>query len=488
MLESARGSQLPRRSLTPGNPTRSHLFVVTEGVASQDGPFALEGTVFDGRFRIEERIAEGGFAIVYKAYQVALDRWVALKVLKAPRGHDEVARAEFREKFASEARTIARLQHPHIVEVYDFSVATLPSGEPAPWMALQWLEGETLATHLGLRNKAGQSGLPPREAVDFFRPAIQALAHAHKQGIVHRDIKPANIMVTKTPGGPSLRVLDFGISKIMADDQAPTTGQTRTESAPAFSPAYAAPEQVTFSRTGPWTDVHALGLILTELMTDAPPFSDPDPEAHMFEQVMAPRRPTPASKGRNVGPFEPIIGKALALSPRDRWRNAGELLEALESALAGGTADSAATQATAGPPSVDTIAEVRQQPRSRKPLGAIMLALAAAAVIGVVGWGIGAKRGPPEVLPSSRGAGLTTAVRPLRTSLIEPVAPPAPSTQVVPLLPSPPTPITASAAVQPTPEPTARSRPPHPAIRRTKRPASAPAPQTHARDLFDDTD
>jgi eukaryotic-like serine/threonine-protein kinase len=487
MLESAREANSLGGSLTPGNPTRSHRFVVTEGAASQDGPFALEGTVFDGRFRIEERIAEGGFAIVYKAYQVALDRWVALKVLKAPRGHDEVARAEFREKFASEARTIARLQHPHIVEVYDFSVATLPSGEPAPWMALQWLEGETLATHLGLRNRARDSGLPPREAVDFFRPAIQALAHAHKQGIVHRDVKPANIMVTKTPRGPSLRVLDFGISKIMADDQAPTTGQTRTESTPAFSPAYAAPEQVTFSRTGPWTDVHALGLILTELMTDVPPFSDPDPEAHMFEQVMAPRRPTPASKGRDVGPFELIIGKALALSPRDRWRNAGELLDALESALAGGTADSAAAQAAAGPPSVAAIPEARQQPRSRKPFGAIILALAAAAVIGGVGWRIGRKRGPREILPSSRAAGLTTADRPLRTSLVEPVGPRLPSVPRAPL-PSPPTPIAASAAVQPAPAPGARSRPPRPAIRRTKGPASAPAPQTHVRDLFDDTD
>lgn len=461
--------------------------MVTEGVASQGGPFALEGTVFDGRFRIEERIAEGGFAIVYKAYQVALDRWVALKVLKAPRGHDEVARAEFREKFASEARTIARLQHPHIVEVYDFSVATLPSGEPAPWMALQWLDGETLATHLGLRNRAGEDGLPPREAVDFFCPAIQALAHAHKQGIVHRDVKPANIMVTKTPRGPALRVLDFGISKIMADDQAPNTGQTRTESAPAFSPAYAAPEQVTFSRTGPWTDVHALGLILTELMTDAPPFSDPDPEAHMFEQVMAPRRPTPASKGRDVGPFELIIGKALALSPRDRWRNAGELLDALETALAGGTADSAAAQTVAGPPSVAS-ADARQQPRTKKPFGVIMLALAVAAVIGGVGWGIGVKRRQPEIPPSSRAAGLTTTDRPLRTSLMEPVAPPAPSTQVAPLLPSPPTPIPPSAAVQPTPAQTARSRPRHSALRGKKKPASAPAPQTHARDLFDDTD
>ena len=230
--------------------------------------------IFDGRFRIEERIAEGGFAVVYRACQVALDRRVALKILKPRRGHDEAARAEFRETFAAEARTIARLRHPHIVDVYDFSVSALPSGEPAAWMALEWLDGETLATHLARRRAEGQRGRAPLEALELVRPVLQALAHAHKQAIVHRDIKPANIMVTQTAHGPSLRVLDFGIAKIMADDSAPATGHTRTESAPAFSPSYAAPEQVAFSRTGPWTDVHGLGLILTELLTDEAPFSD----------------------------------------------------------------------------------------------------------------------------------------------------------------------------------------------------------------------
>lgn len=316
---------------------------MTTGGGDRRGSLLEPGdTVFEGRFRIEEWVAEGGFAIVYKAWQVALDRRVALKVLKAPRTQDEIGRAAFREKFAAEAKTIARLRHAHIVDVYDFSVATLPSGEIAPWMALEWLEGETLAVHLGRRRRAGERGRDPREAVAFLRPAIEALAHAHGHGIAHRDIKPSNIMVTEsvteTARGPSMRVLDFGIAKIMVDDCPPNTGNTRTESAPAFSPAYAAPEQVAFSRTGPWTDVHALGLLLVEVMTDEPPFSDADPEAHLFEQVMARRRPTPATKGRDVGAFEPILAKALALSPRGRWRSAGDLLAALEAVKASDTA------------------------------------------------------------------------------------------------------------------------------------------------------
>src|SRR5262245_61917208 len=270
--------------LTALDPAAFHHRVPTGGPVHDSDAFALSGMIFEGRFRIEGRIAEGGFAVVYKACQVALDRQVALKILKR-RGHDDAARAEFREKFASEARTIARLRHPHIVDVYDYSVSALPSGELVAWMALEWLEGETLATHLAHRRAEGKRGRAPQEALELFRPVLVALAHAHKHAIVHRDIKPANIMVTQTAHGRSLRVLDFGIAKIMADDRAPNTGNTRTESAPAFSPAYAAPEQVNFSRTGPWTDVHALGLILSELMTDETPFSQSDPDMHVFEQV-----------------------------------------------------------------------------------------------------------------------------------------------------------------------------------------------------------
>src|SRR4051812_12494003 len=303
--------------------------VVTGNAPQTADVFGLEGSVFDGRFRIERWVAEGGFAVVYEAFQFALDRRVALKILKRGRGRDEQSRAEFREAFAAEAKTIARLRHPNIVDVYDFSVAPLPNGEPAPWIALEWIDGETLAAWLGHRRGAGDPPLAPRPAFALLRPVIDALAHAHAAGVVHRDIKPANIMVMKTAHGESLRLLDFGIAKSVGADESPGTGDTRTQSMPAFSPAYAAPEQVAFSRSGAWTDVHALGLLLTELMTGEPAFASSDPDVYVFERVMSPERPTPASRGFDVGAFEPVIAKALALAPRDRWRNAGELLAAL---------------------------------------------------------------------------------------------------------------------------------------------------------------
>jgi serine/threonine protein kinase len=416
--------------------------VVTTGRAAPHGDiFGLESTTFDDRFRVDRFIAEGGFAVVYKAFQVALDRWVALKVLKSPRAGDEAARRDFRDKFANEAKTIAKLRHPHIVDVYDFSVATLASGDAAPWMALEWLDGQTLARQLRRRRDAGERGLEPPAAVELLRPAVEALAHAHANGIVHRDVKPANIMVLDRPGG-GLKVLDFGIAKIVAADEFPSSGHTRTESVPAFSPAYAAPEQVAFSRTGPWTDVHALGLVLSELMTDQAPFDD-DADAHVFEQVMARERPTPAAKGRDAGAFEPIIAKALALSPRDRWKNAGELLSALDAVKA-------------------VKSDSRSAPAPQRPpwRWAVATTAAAVALVAGGGWLAGrhrtSARRPAPVVPAA------VVVRP---------APP----QVTPdpELPPPPTPTVA---------------PPRAKRPRKKR---APAPPTvnnnDGRDLFDDT-
>jgi serine/threonine protein kinase len=289
--------------------------------------YGLTGSLLADRYHVERQVGEGGFAVVYLAYHVALERPVALKVLKTPPGLDDAATAHFRERFAAEAKTIANLKHPYIVSVHDFGVSRMASGEVAPWMALEWLDGDTLETDLDQRRGAG--GRTPAEAVSLLRPVIEALAYAHRWGVVHRDIKPANMMSVATETGHVLRMLDFGIAKIMRAGQVEGTKRTGKSTSPAFSPDYASPEQVTFSRTGPWTDVHALGLVLTEILTDQPPFSD-GADAHLFEQVMAPARPTPRAKGKDVGPLEKVIAKAVALSPGSRWKNAGELLEAID--------------------------------------------------------------------------------------------------------------------------------------------------------------
>lgn len=296
-------------------------------------PFGLTGTILEGRFRVEHQVAEGGFGVVYRATQVALERSVALKVLKMPPELEAAAGEQFHQRFAAEAKTIARMSHPHIVGVHDFGISVMPTGREAPWMALEWLSGRTLEETL--RERRGQGGQSPGQALALLRPAFQACAYAHGLGIAHRDIKPANLMLV----GGVLRVLDFGIAKVSTGDDGPNGTRAMTTGMRICSPGYAAPEQIAFGRSGPWTDVHALGLLVTEVLTDAPPYAaeDVQPGMQLFEEVKSTQRPTPGRKGRDVGPWEDVLAKALALSPGERWPGAGEFLAALEQSV--GVAD-----------------------------------------------------------------------------------------------------------------------------------------------------
>ncbi len=306
-----------------------------------DDIFGLVGYQIDGKYLVESAVARGGFGVVYRARHAVLRTQHAVKVMQLPEDLSPKMRERFLHQFVEEARIIAQFQHPAVVRVTDFGVAVMPAGEQSPWMVLEWIEGRTLAQDLAARR--GQSGRSPREVLEILRPVIDALAAAHEMGIVHRDIKPGNIMLavdalsttalrtTRRPMAPAARLLDFGIAKLMNEgDDGPATGHTRTASvATAYSPRYAAPEQVSGTRTGPWTDVHAIGLLVSEMLTDRAPFASAD-KLELQMQVMSPSRPTPAHLGLDVGPWEPVLARALAAQPRDRFANAGELLEALE--------------------------------------------------------------------------------------------------------------------------------------------------------------
>lgn len=315
--------------------------------------FGLLGTTLDRKFRVERLIAEGGFGVVYKATHVMLERPIALKVLKTPEELNDAAKAAFIDGFSREAKASVKINHPNIVQVLDFGVAEMPNGEMAPYMALEWLEGRTLRDEL--RARRGQGGRSPAAALALLRPALEALAYAHDEGIAHRDIKPANMMLVPTRRGETIKLLDFGIAKLMEEGEEAGSGETKTRSLlNAFSLQYAAPEQIGGSRTGPWTDVHAMGLILTEVLTDQPPY-DGKERTEICCEVLSPTRPTPAKRKIDVGPWEQVLAKALALRPADRYANAGELLAALEETLPaistgrfsppGGTSVSASTAA-----------------------------------------------------------------------------------------------------------------------------------------------
>ncbi len=289
---------------------------------------SLTGEVLLERYAVGSRVARGGFAAVYRGRHLELDVPVALKVL-APRDGDASSRAAWLALFRQEARTLAALGHPAIVRVYDAGVVERAS-ESRAWMALEWLDGVTLDDDL--RDRAGV-GRSPREALELLRPAFDGLAFAHDAGVSHRDVKPSNVMLVKAArGAPPLRVIDFGIAK--ADDTlGPSSGATATgASLVAFSAAYAAPEQVTRTRTGPWTDVHALALVVTEVVTGERPYGDAQ-GAGVVEAILRSERPTPGRAGVDVGPWEAVLARALARLPSDRPQTAGALWAELSSCV-----------------------------------------------------------------------------------------------------------------------------------------------------------
>ena len=296
-------------------------------------PFKLVGVLLDRKYRVDRFVAEGGFGAVYRGLHLALDVPIAIKVLKPSLRGDRDAWHELIARFRDEANVLARIRHPNVVTVLDSGIAPVgddPTG--LPWMALEWLEGETLRDHLAARR--GSGGRTPAECMRLLRPVLDAMADAHEAGIVHRDLKPSNIMLVTSKGRVELRILDFGIAKLVDPNEAgPLSGHTATDaSSRAFTTASAAPEQLSGARTGAWTDVYALALLLTEVLADASPVSARDANDH-YRAAFDAVRPSPRSLGIDAGAWEPILASALAVTPADRPKDARALLLALDGAL-----------------------------------------------------------------------------------------------------------------------------------------------------------
>lgn len=291
---------------------------------------SLAGITLEGRYVLERFVAEGGFGVVYRALDQRTGAAVALKLLRAPEGMSASAELQhFFERFTLEAEVIAKIRHPVVVQVQDFGTTRLPRGTGVAFIALEWIDGETL--EVVLTRRRGRGGMAPDEALALLRPIFEAVQAAHALGIAHRDLKPANFLIESAAG--RMRLLDFGIAKAMQPDEVAGSGASRSTSLNlTFSPRYAAPEQLSGARTGPWTDVHALGLLLTEVLTDRPAYSSEDMIA-LYGEALSSTRPTPRKLGVDVGPWEDLIDRALALRPDDRFASAGDFLAALERGL-----------------------------------------------------------------------------------------------------------------------------------------------------------
>jgi len=276
---------------------------------------AETGALLDGRYRIVRLLGEGGMGAVYLASHVGLGRDVAIKFLHA----ELVSRDEVVGRFYREAQAAAAIRHKNIIEVFDVGVS--PQGEP--FLVMEYLEGESLA---GLLKRAGPLNLGTACAV--MEPVLQALQAAHRKGIIHRDLKPDNIFLAYQQGEPLVvKIIDFGISKFAQGEF--DKWRTKTGSVMG-TPAYMSPEQARGSAgLDHRTDIYSMGTILFEMLTGVLPFAGSNFAEYLSAMLIDdPRAPQSVCAGFPAE-AEPLVRKALAKNPDQRFQNAAEMLEAL---------------------------------------------------------------------------------------------------------------------------------------------------------------
>lgn len=263
-----------------------------------------------GPFRIVERIGAGGMATVFKAYQPALDRYVAIKVLPAYHARDPI----FVKRFTQEARSVAKLAHPNIVQIHDFG-----NQDDITYIVMEYVDGGTLKDRL-------KRPLSVPETIEYMIQVAEGLDCAHRNGIIHRDVKPANMLLRKDG---YLLLSDFGIAKILEG----TTNLTRVGTG-IGTPQYMSPEQGTGQPVDRRSDIYSLGIVLFHCLTGHVPFNADSPLTITVKHINDPL-PVEHLRQANVPlPIEQVVVKMTAKSAQDRYQSTDALIDALTGALA----------------------------------------------------------------------------------------------------------------------------------------------------------
>jgi len=272
-------------------------------------------TRYFGKYEVRGLLGRGGMATVYEGIHPELDRRVAIKLMLP-----QLAIAPgFEERFRREARLVASLRHPHIVQLYDFDIA-----DGQPYMVMEYLEGGTLGDRLNSTHDDGKL-MSFDEMLVILDAMAGALDYAHARGAVHRDIKPGNILFTAT-GDPVLS--DFGIARLLED-----SAQLTLTGGVVGSPAYMSPEQAEGLKVDGRSDLYTLGVVLFEMATGRVPFEGPTPTAVLLKHVQATPPPPSRLNPQLTAVAERVILRSLAKNPNDRFASCGEFAQAFRESL-----------------------------------------------------------------------------------------------------------------------------------------------------------
>ena len=359
-----------------------------------------------GQYRLERMLGEGAMGRVFQARHVSLGRPAAVKVLRA----EHARNGHLIQRFFHEARAVNQINHAHIVEILDFVEETAVPGRARVYCVMEMLEGQSL-TELLARDRPGVA-----RAVGIVRQVCDALQAAHDVGVIHRDVKPDNLFVLERDGRDFVKVLDFGVAKLVAPlGDVPMT--TTVEGTIVGTPAYMAPEQATGGNADARTDLYSVGVVLYELLAGHPPFQAPAFGQLVAQVLSSPPPPLPASarNGERIpGALGAVVRRCLAKSPEDRYPSLHALARALEIA--------AQAPVRRGPP--------------RWVVAAGALAVLALGVAGVVPR---VSRPPPSAaLPVVTGALVGTRAEPATATETPPALEPAISRVLLTVLSDPP--------------------------------------------------
>ena len=278
------------------------------------------GTVLGRRFRVEERVAAGGFGVIYRATHMSSKYEVALKVLHENKLTDEKIVARFRR----EAQTLTTLRSPHTVTTYE--LVQEPDGKL--FMVMELLRGETL--YLKFKR---EGALPWRRVVEIARAVCESLAEAHALGVVHRDLKPENIVLEPRDGQEIVKVLDFGIAKVLPGSEVEHAEELTNHNEVIGTWDYVSPEQIRSEAYSGRSDIYTLGVVMYEMITGTRPFANVTGPALMAAILTTPP-PGPSTRLPGIPPaLDDVLLRCLEPEPERRF-DVRELADALDNILA----------------------------------------------------------------------------------------------------------------------------------------------------------